>query len=101
MALGAGLGGGGRDRRGGLPSGDRGTGTVSAADAVVVPFSALVCGFVIRVRVRRELSRGSADPAIAGSAPRGPHGSLGVGTVVLRLNGLRRRDCIFPSLVVS
>lgn len=100
MALGAGRGVGG-NRRGGPPSGVHGTGTVSAADAVVVQFSALVCGFVIRVRVRRELSRGSADPAIAGSAPRGPHGSLGVGTVVLRLNGLRRRECIFPSLMVS
>lgn len=97
MALGAGRGG----RRGGPPSGVPGTGPVSAADAVVVPFSALVCGFVIRVRVGRELNRGSADPAIAGSAPRGPHGLPGVGTVCLRLNGFRRRECILPSLVVS
>lgn len=97
VALGAGRG----ERRGGHPRGIPGTGTVSAADAVVVPFSALVCGFVIRVRVRRELSRGSADPAIAGSAPRGPHGLPGIGTVCWRLNGFLWRECIFPSLVVS
>lgn len=87
------------ERRGGSPSGVSGTGTESAADAVVVPFSALVCGFVIRVRVRRELSRGSADIVSAGLAPRGPR--QGVGTVCWQLNGFLWRECIFPSLVVS
>ncbi|MEJ1277027.1 hypothetical protein NN561_007939 [Cricetulus griseus] len=67
----------------------------SAADAVDVLLSALVCGCVSPVRVPPDRSRGWAG------AP-GISGLLGVGAVCLQLDGFhRRRECCFPRPVAS